>query len=456
MNDRIPLVSVIVATYNWSSVLYFALASVQRQTMEDFELLVLGDGCTDDSGEVVASFHDPRFHWENLPQNSGHQSAANNRGLELARGKWIAYLGHDDLWMPNHLELLLREVERAKADLVFSLAIVIGAPGCDGRRLFDAFQKGKYLRGAHLPPSAILHRKSLADRCGDWTDYRFVKSSPETELLERFFDSGAKFRGVSEVTVFKFPSSWRASSYRTRTCDEQAKFFERMQHQPDFLQKELIALALAQELLTPHTLLAPAAEEDEAVAGATVANYRRNRGLTSEAPEIGPPRYVPSPAMRRMIHFLSAEEIRRQRASRLTLFELFYAQDGRYIGSRCTRTPVPIGRWVRLRIPLERTSEGAPLRLDPCDRPALIQIVWIALRRQGKIEWSLRGKELTALRTGGDARPVATERIWTMRSLGPDPRIYLPDGMAAGPPLLLDCWVKISRDDEARRGQPAA
>ena len=84
------------------------MASVQRQTFADFELLVIGDGCTDDSEAVVAAFGDPRFHWENLPQNHGHQSPANNRGLALARGKWIAYLGHDDLWMPNHLELLWR------------------------------------------------------------------------------------------------------------------------------------------------------------------------------------------------------------------------------------------------------------------------------------------------------------------------------------------------------------
>src|SRR5450432_2665306 len=148
MNETTPLVSVIVATYNWSSVLRYAITSAQRQTVGNFELLVIGDGCTDDSAHVVESFHDPRFRWENLPHNSGHQTAANNKGLELARGKWISYLGHDDLWMPNHLELLLREVEQAEGDVAFSLAVVIGAPGCGGRRLFGAFEQGEYPRGA--------------------------------------------------------------------------------------------------------------------------------------------------------------------------------------------------------------------------------------------------------------------------------------------------------------------
>src|SRR3954462_12730972 len=144
MDGDAPLVSVIIATYNWSSVLRYALLSAQSQTFTDFEVLVIGDGCTDDSADLVASFADSRFRWENLPTNHGHQSAPNNRGLELARGEWIAYLGHDDLWMPNHLELLLRKLNEPRADVGFSLAMLVGAPGCDGRMLFPVFEEGKY------------------------------------------------------------------------------------------------------------------------------------------------------------------------------------------------------------------------------------------------------------------------------------------------------------------------
>jgi len=89
MNSDEPLVSVVVATYNWSSVLRYALLSAQNQTFRNFEVLVIGDGCIDDSAEVVESLGDPRFRWENLPVNSGHQSTPNNRGIELARGEWV-------------------------------------------------------------------------------------------------------------------------------------------------------------------------------------------------------------------------------------------------------------------------------------------------------------------------------------------------------------------------------
>ncbi|MEL7342884.1 MAG: glycosyltransferase family A protein, partial [Bacteroidota bacterium] len=98
-----PLVSVIIPTYNYSSVLRCAIESVLLQTMTDFELWVIGDGCTDNSEQVVSDFKDPRIFWHNLPQNTGDQSTPNNWALDHARGDYIAYLGHDDLWLPNHL-----------------------------------------------------------------------------------------------------------------------------------------------------------------------------------------------------------------------------------------------------------------------------------------------------------------------------------------------------------------
>ena len=447
MDVDAPLVSVIIATYNWSSVLRYALLSAQSQTFANFELLVIGDGCTDDSAEVVASFRDARFRWENLGVNNGHQSAANNRGLELARGKWIAYLGHDDLWMPNHLELLAGELEKTNADVAFSLVMVVGAPGCHGRRLFGAFEQGEFPRGAHVPPSGLIHRKSLTAQSGNWPDYRLTKGSPETDLLARFFDHGAKFIGISEITVFKFPSAWRPGSYVRRSCDEQADFFARMQHQPDFLHRELIELALAHELLKPHTKMLPPSSEDSILPGAIVESYRRNRGLTFQAPEEGPARYVASPAMTRMIARLSEEEIRRQQTNRFAVLELFYARDGSYGGGRHTRTLVPIGRWTRLRIALEHPSEGAPLRIDPCEQPALIEIACIALRRGRQVEWSARGKALGALQFGGDAFRIGVERTLTVRSRGNDPMIFLPAEVAAGPPLVLDCWIRLTRDE---------
>src|SRR3984893_7629219 len=96
-----PIVSVVIATYNRSNVLRCAITSVLAQTFDNFELLVVGDCCTDDTEAVVLSSDDDRVRWHNLLENCGNQYGPNNYGLKHARGRYIAYLGHDDLWHPD-------------------------------------------------------------------------------------------------------------------------------------------------------------------------------------------------------------------------------------------------------------------------------------------------------------------------------------------------------------------
>jgi glycosyltransferase involved in cell wall biosynthesis len=235
-----PLVSVITATYNWSSVLRYAIQSVLWQTLQDFEMLIIGDGCTDDSAEVVASFRDPRLRWHNLPENSGHQSVPNNTGLAMARGKYVAYLGHDDLWYPTHLASLVNELEKANADIANSVCLVIGPPGSGVRRLTGTSP-------IWVPPSCVMHRRSLVSEIGYWKKYTELHIDPERDFLYRAGLNGSRFVVVKNVTAFKFPSAWRRDSYRERRCDEQAEYARRIQREPDFLEREIIEAAAAYE-----------------------------------------------------------------------------------------------------------------------------------------------------------------------------------------------------------------
>ena len=102
-----PRVSIIIATYNRSDVLRCAIATIQLQTFRDWELVVVGDAGTDDTAAVMAGFDDPRIRFVNLPESIGEQSGPSNRGFQLANGDLIAYLNHDDLWFPDHLESLV-------------------------------------------------------------------------------------------------------------------------------------------------------------------------------------------------------------------------------------------------------------------------------------------------------------------------------------------------------------
>jgi hypothetical protein len=235
-----PQVSVIIPTYNWSSVLRYAVASALDQTFADIEVIVVGDGCTDDSEGVVFSFRDPRVLWENLERNSGNQSAPNNRGLALARGRWIAYLGHDDLWHPTHLETLVRAIESSGADLVYSVTQVLGAPGSADRRLIGVTSDGAHPARLFAPPSSILHRTGLARDVGGWRDYRTIRLPPDFDFLRRVWEQGKKILSVNELTVFKFPSGLRPGSYRERLCGEQAEWSRRMADEPEFRYRELM------------------------------------------------------------------------------------------------------------------------------------------------------------------------------------------------------------------------
>lgn len=96
-----PLVSVVVPTYNAPQMLRATLDTVFAQTFTDFELVVVDDGSTDDTPQVLASITDPRLRVVRQPNAGiGH---ARNRGIDESRGTYVALLDHDDLWHPEKL-----------------------------------------------------------------------------------------------------------------------------------------------------------------------------------------------------------------------------------------------------------------------------------------------------------------------------------------------------------------
>ncbi|QIF05513.1 glycosyltransferase family A protein [Roseimicrobium sp. ORNL1] len=276
-----PRVSVIIATYNWSSVLRYSMESVLAQTFTDFELLVVGDGCTDDSAQVAASFGDSRIRWHNLPENSGNQSAPNNEGLRLARGEYAAYLGHDDIWHPQHLALLVRALEETGADFAYTWLQMLGpeAPGRERVRLLTGVAPG----GAHdpsmaIPPSSVMHRRDAGLAIGGWKDYRTIQLPPDSEFIYRASQQGMRFTSVPELTVFKFNASWRKNSYVERPSHEQRECLRRMREEPDFRATELQAIIAG--MIRQHPEGVPRIQLSEDVPpGEIVRRNRRLRGL---------------------------------------------------------------------------------------------------------------------------------------------------------------------------------
>lgn len=111
------LVSIITPTFNCGSFISETIKSVLNQTYKDWELIIIDDQSTDNTKEVVESFSDPRIKYYLLDKNSG-AAIARNKALELAKGRWIAFLDSDDLWKPYKLEKQINFM--TKNDYAFS------------------------------------------------------------------------------------------------------------------------------------------------------------------------------------------------------------------------------------------------------------------------------------------------------------------------------------------------
>ena len=103
-----PSVSVVIPTYNRARSLLSTLKTVLAQSFSDFEVIVVDDGSTDNTAQVIASVPDTRVRYLRQPVNQG-AAAARNRGMREARGEFVAFLDSDDEWFP---EKLARQVAR--------------------------------------------------------------------------------------------------------------------------------------------------------------------------------------------------------------------------------------------------------------------------------------------------------------------------------------------------------
>jgi glycosyltransferase involved in cell wall biosynthesis len=243
--SRKPAVSVVIPTFNWSAALRCAIRSVLLQTMQDFEILVVGDGCTDDSEAVVASFGDPRIRWHNLDRNYGSQWKANNHANEQAAGDWIAYLGHDDIWYPTHLEAILRAAKREAADVVTSTMILYWPESTGGRSIAGVFASGAYTPYDFVPPSALAHLRALYGDALVWRDPETLALPMDAAFINAFAAEKCRFAQTHELTCFKFNAAWRRDSYKLKPVDEQQRLLARIESGVDFRNVELLDLMQA-------------------------------------------------------------------------------------------------------------------------------------------------------------------------------------------------------------------
>jgi glycosyltransferase involved in cell wall biosynthesis len=167
-----PTVSIIIPTYNRSRLLARAVKSVLNQTYQDFELIIVDDGSTDGTKEVVAGFNDVRIRYVRHEENRG-EAAARNTGIKAAKCNYIAYQDSDDEWLPEKLARQMELLENAPPEVG---VIYTGFWKTENhRRTYIPFswvsQKNgdihkELLKGNFIGSPVVLIKKECFDRVG--------------------------------------------------------------------------------------------------------------------------------------------------------------------------------------------------------------------------------------------------------------------------------------------------
>ena len=124
-----PLISVVIPAYNHEKYIGAAIDSVLNQTVSDLELIVVDDGSTDSTGEIVKSYSDPRLSYYHQENQDAYNTI--NRGMSLAGGKYIAILNSDDVYTLDRFERLLQCREETGAECIISDVTPISDEGVE-------------------------------------------------------------------------------------------------------------------------------------------------------------------------------------------------------------------------------------------------------------------------------------------------------------------------------------
>lgn len=165
-----PLVSVIIATYNRAHVISQAIESVLKQTCKDYEIIVVNDGSRDGTEQLLREQYAGKIVYIGKETNGG-LSAARNTGIKASRGKYVAILDDDDLWLPEKLEMQLGLIEKQPSlGLVFCNSFTVNVhdevlgeiKGAKKGAIFDEVLSSNCLG----PPSGVLLQKKVFAETG--------------------------------------------------------------------------------------------------------------------------------------------------------------------------------------------------------------------------------------------------------------------------------------------------
>lgn len=235
------LVSVIIPTYNRETLVCRAIQSVLNQSYQNFEIIVVDDGSSDNTAEIVKNYI-PKTKY--IYQENAGASAARNKGIDLAKGEWIAFLDSDDEWLPDKLTLQTDLLKR-NPDLVWSYTnyiICFDDTGeqrnahpypalqeklLNGKEYFENYFNA-FLAGISTSTITVIAKRSALKTVG-----MFLQKQPWSQDTDLFMRLAYRWPKIGYLHVslsvnhFGRPDSITHKKHKKRTAKQLCDFIDR-------------------------------------------------------------------------------------------------------------------------------------------------------------------------------------------------------------------------------------
>ena len=214
-----PKISVVMSIYNGEKHLRESIESILNQTFTDFEFIIVNDGSTDGSLEIIESYKDSRIRIIDNEENIGLTKSL-NKAIKKARGKYIARHDADDISLPTRLELQHEYLEKHPEVALLGTGIyVINEMGDEiEKRIMHPNPKKSLLKGNRFIHGSVMFRKSLIDELGAYNET--LRYSQDYELWLRL----SKKYNMRNLTSPLYKLRMHRSSILSKNIEEQQMY----------------------------------------------------------------------------------------------------------------------------------------------------------------------------------------------------------------------------------------
>jgi teichuronic acid biosynthesis glycosyltransferase TuaG len=219
------MISIVIPVYNCGSLVSETLNSVLNQTFQDFEVIFVNDGSTDNSAQILEDLKKQDSRIKVIHQKNGKQGKARNNGISHAQGEWIAFLDADDLWAANKLSLQLYKTLEANVDLSFTDGFICLDNNMELREfrfgVIDKIYQGnnailEFHEQNRIPTSSVLAKKAALQSVGGFPENLNVQNCEDYLLWVKLLTEGHSLLGVSEPLLFYRVHADSATSSETK------------------------------------------------------------------------------------------------------------------------------------------------------------------------------------------------------------------------------------------------